>query len=374
MARTIVDSNLKDRTARGRLKARRKPYWREIEPNLAIGYRRLKGRKNRPAGAGTWSARHYVGGGAYTVEKIDGVADDFSDANGVTVLDFKQAQDRARALHLQRHTASEITGPLTVKAALELHLEHLAGLGQNIASQQHHARVFRQSSANRILTTLKAALNYSFAEKLVASDAEWRRAKPFRNVESARVKYLQVAEAKRFINACDPAFRPLAQAALQTGCRYGELCRLKVGDFNADSGTLAIWQSKSGKPRHVVLTTEGCAFFIELTAGRTASELMLPRADGSPWRKSNQAEFMAAACTRAKITPINFHALRHTWASLAVMAGMPLMVVAKNLGHVDTRQVERHYGHLAPSYVVDAVRAHAPKFGFKPAATVTVLW
>jgi hypothetical protein len=54
------------------------------------------------------------------------------------------------------------------------------------------------------------------------------------------------------------------------------------------------------------------------------------------------------------------------------MAGMPLMVVAKNLGHVDTRQVERHYGHLAPSYVVDAVRAHAPKFGFK-SGNVTVL-
>jgi hypothetical protein len=42
MARTIVDSNLKDRTGRGRLKARRKPYWREIEPSLAVGYRKLK--------------------------------------------------------------------------------------------------------------------------------------------------------------------------------------------------------------------------------------------------------------------------------------------------------------------------------------------
>jgi integrase len=421
MARTIVDSNLKDRTARGRLKARRKPYWREIEPNLAVGYRKLKGRKGRPAGSGTWSARHYVGAGAYTIEKIDGVADDFSDSNGVTVLDFKQAQDKARALHLRRHTASEIAGPLTVKAALELHFEHLTGVGQSIPTQQYHADAFilpalgdievakltaaqlrrfhhglaklaprvrtkagapqahreidvrvsesvrrRQSSANRILTTLKAALNYAFAEKLVASDAEWRRAKPFRNVESARVKYLQVAEAKRFINACDPAFRPLAQAALQTGCRYGELARLKVGDFNADSGTMAIWQSKSGKPRHVVLTTEGNAFFTEMTAGRAAGELMLPRANGDPWRKSNQAEFMAAACARAKITPISFHVLRHTWASLAVMGGLPLMVVAKNLGHVDTRQVERHYGHLAPSYVVEAVRAHAPKFGFKP--------
>jgi integrase len=422
MARTIVDSNLKDRTARGRLKARRKPYWREIEPNLAVGYRRLKGRKGAPAGAGTWSARHYNGGGSYSVEKIDGVADDFSDANGVTVLDFKQAQDKARTLHLQCHTASEMAGPLTVKAALDLHLEHLAGLGQNTTDQQHHARVFilpafdtvevakltatqlrrwhhgiaktpprvrtkpgappkhreidvrdsesvrrRQSSANRILTTLKAALNYCFGEKLAASDAEWRRVKPFRNVESARVKYLQIAEAKRFINACDPVFRGLAQAALQTGCRYGELTRLKVGDYNANAGTVAIWQSKSGKPRHVILTTEGIAFFIELTAGRAASELMLPRVNGDPWRKSNQAEFMAAACARVKITPpINFHALRHTWASLAVMAGMPLMVVAKNLGHVDTRQVERHYGHLAPSYVVEAVRAHAPKFGFKP--------
>jgi integrase len=154
----------------------------------------------------------------------------------------------------------------------------------------------RQSSANRSLTTLKAALNYCFSEKLAASDAEWRRVKPFKNVESARVRYLQVAEAKRFINACNPVFRPLAQAALQTGCRYGELTRLKVGDFNADSGTLAIWQSKSGKSRHVVLTTEGAAFFTELCAGRAAGELMLLRANGGSWRKSNQAEFMVSAC------------------------------------------------------------------------------
>jgi hypothetical protein len=49
------------------------------------------------------------------------------------------------------------------------------------------------------------------------------------------------------------------------------------------------------------------------------------------------------------------------------------MVVARNLGHVDTRMVEKHYGHLAPSYVADAVRKSAPKFGFKPDRKVTVL-
>jgi hypothetical protein len=45
------------------------------------------------------------------------------------------------------------------------------------------------------------------------------------------------------------------------------------------------------------------------------------------------------------------------------MAGMPLMVLAKNLGHVDTRMVERHYGHLSASFVADQVRKHAPRFG-----------
>lgn len=43
------------------------------------------------------------------------------------------------------------------------------------------------------------------------------------------------------------------------------------------------------------------------------------------------------------------------------------MVVAKNLGHKDTRMVEQHYGHLAPSFVVDAIRAGAaPLIGLSP--------
>ena len=45
------------------------------------------------------------------------------------------------------------------------------------------------------------------------------------------------------------------------------------------------------------------------------------------------------------------------------MNGVPLLVVAKNLGHADTRMVESHYGHLAPSYIADAIRAGAPRFG-----------
>ena len=45
------------------------------------------------------------------------------------------------------------------------------------------------------------------------------------------------------------------------------------------------------------------------------------------------------------------------------MNGTPLQVVARNLGHVDTRMVEKHYGHLSTSFVADPIRVHAPLFG-----------
>ena len=75
---------------------------------------------------------------------------------------------------------------------------------------------------------------------------------------------------------------------------------------------------------------------------------------------------MRETCERARITPRSvFTRLRHTWASLAVMAGVPFLVVAKNLGHADTRMVEKHYGHLAPSFIAEAIRAGAPVYGIK---------
>ena len=228
----------------------------------------------------------------------------------------------------------------------------------------------RRASANRCLAQLKAALNLAWREGKVPSDKEWRKVKPFEGADAARVRYLTVAECKRLLRGCQPAFGKLVRAALETGARYGELIRLRVEDFNRDTGTVAIRISKTGKPRHIVLTDEGAAFFVELCARRGGTEPMLLKAHGGTWRKSHQLRPMLEACRRGKIDPpINFHVLRHTWASLATMNGVPLLIVTKNLGHTDTRMVERHYGHLAPSYISEAIRAGAPRFGnVKPRA------
>jgi integrase len=205
----------------------------------------------------------------------------------------------------------------------------------------------------------------------VDSEKSWRKVKPFKSVDKARVRYLTIAEAKRLINASESEFRPLVQAALLTGGRYGQLAQLTIGDFNADAGTLRMRTRKgdgSERIHHVHLTAEGIPFFKQACAGRGgADDLIFKRDDGSKWGKSHQARPIEEASARAKISPpANFHVTRHTWASHAVMNGVPLLVVAKNLGHSDTRMVEKHYGHLAPSYVADAIRAGAPRFGVKP--------
>jgi integrase len=223
------------------------------------------------------------------------------------------------------------------------------------------------------LTVLKAALNRAFNAGLVSSDKEWRKVRPFKGVDAARVRYLTLAEARRLINVADPDLRRLVQAALLTGARYSELGRLQVVDFNPDVGTVAVRRSKSAKPRHVVLTSEGTRFFKALCAGRAGNETMLRKADGTAWGTSHQLRPIAEAVARAKIEPAaGMHTLRHTWASHSVMAGMPLMVVARNMGHVDTRMVEKHYGHLAPSYVADEVRAKAPRYGLKASNIVGI--
>jgi hypothetical protein len=55
------------------------------------------------------------------------------------------------------------------------------------------------------------------------------------------------------------------------------------------------------------------------------------------------------------------------------MRGVPMGVIAEQLGHADTRMTEKHYAHLAPSYVADTIRAHFPTLGIAEESTVTLI-
>src|SRR5262249_9646873 len=137
-------------------------------------------------------------------------------------------------------------------------------------------------------------------------------------------------------------------------------------------GVLIVRESKAGKPRHVVLTAEGQRLFATLTAGKPAGDPIFVRRDRRVWGKSHQLRPMLDACNRAKIKPaVSFHVLRHTHGSTLAMRGVPMGVIAEQLGHADTRMTEKHYAHLAPSYVADTIRAHFPTLGITGENTVT---
>jgi integrase len=161
---------------------------------------------------------------------------------------------------------------------------------------------------------------------------------------------------------------------LLTGCRYSELAALHAADFNSDTGIVTVRESKADKPRQVVLTDEGRRLFASLTAGKLGNDPIFTRADGGVWGKSHQLRPMLEAYRRAKIKPeISFHVLRHTHGSALAMKCVPMGVIAEQLGYADTRMTEKHYAHLAPSYVADTIRAHFPTLGIGGDETVQPL-
>ena len=417
MARTVIDTNLQNRAARSELSYRDAPYWRMIDEGMHIGYRKGKLKS-------AWRARFLKSNGAYKKQSL-GIADDIQDADGVAMLSFSQAQEKAREWFRQQVRIDHGLGPedgYSVSDALDDYLvdyESRSGkslsdikgrieafirprLGDKQASElttkavrDWHGKLAkekprlrskkfgseinyrdtsddsdadrkRRHSANKVLTILKAALNHAWREGNVDSDDAWRRVRPFKGVDAPRIRYLNTDESKRLINACGPAFRKLVQAALLTGCRYGEITNLLIHDFNSDVGTLHIQEAKSGRGRHVVLADEGKAFFKQVAAGRVGDEIMFVRSDTKKWGKSHQKRPLEEACKNAKILPaVSFHILRHTYASHLVMNGVPLQVVAQNLGHADTRMTEKHYAHLSPSFVAGAIQSGAMVLGIE---------
>jgi integrase len=425
MPRSARNSSLETRTARLRLPIRRKPFFVKIAKGLSLGY-------YRGAVAGSWVARYYRGAQSYDTAAI-GAADDTIDADGVTVFDYWQAQQQARQWGERQRLISAggvRKGTYTVKDAVTDYLAEIKAekkpaavkgaeyvfdawilpeLGaiqieklttdklnrwrnklatepkrirkKRMATEpatratpdDEDARRARKATANRILTMLKAALNRAFHSDRVSSDTAWRKVKPFKRVDEAVVRYLSAAEARRLVDACAEDFRKLVQAALLTGCRYAELARLKSGDFNGDSGTVAIRLSK-GKVRHVVLTDEGKAAFEGWTADRVSTDLAFLREDGEPWGTSHQKRPLDEASVRAGISPkVNFHILRHTHGSHLAMNGVPMGVIAAQLGHADTRMTEKHYAHLAPSYIAQTIRANFPDLGIGSGSRVVPL-
>lgn len=437
MAQRSPTPKINSRTARNRLAARSAPYWLGLPGGWAIGFRKrdatdLKWLCRVPIGNKKYewhvigktdddepsdgeqflnfeqaveAGRTWVAARAERVAKVEQepmgerplLVSDAIDSYLVWYATQRKALGTAKShlnvLFAPRFGSRDITS-LTVKE-LRVWLDERSRAGRMIrtrkltlpgAPRQFHAAPVtdeenrqRRSTANRVLNTVKAMLNRSvdeWDEQLHGAAPlarPWNSVQSFPEADAARQRHLSTDEARRLVAACGQPFDEIVRAALLTGARYGSLCNFLVKDYAA--GKLHVLRSKGGSEYWISLSSEGRDFFRQKTHGRHGDETIFLRADGEPWGQCHQSRPMDEACRIAEIDRCTFHELRHTYASRMLMNDppIPMQVLAANLGHKDTRMVEKHYGHLLRSYHDDMIEKSNPPFGFDASSNVVPL-
>jgi integrase len=143
-----------------------------------------------------------------------------------------------------------------------------------------------------------------------------------------------------------------------------------VRDYDPDTSTVRIVQTKTYKTLRQPLTPEGVALFDRLTAGREPIERLFTRRDGRAWAKSDATKPMAAAVEAAKLVDVTFKTTRATYGKLLLVATRDIEMVARALGHSDSRITRKHYARYIPSELASAV-AMLPALGFEQDSKVS---
>jgi integrase len=373
MARKARHSSLETRTARLKLAVDRKPY---NGPKLSRGVHLLY-RRNKTNG--TWVLKASNGHGAYWTKAI-AEADDFDESNGEQILTFFEAQDKAKKL--ARGQDADAGRPATVSEALDDYAADLEvrGAGATNASvPRHHltpallskpvsllavkelrawrnerAKAMPASSVNRMCKSLKAALNLAAAhDDRITNAKAWRvglAALP--EADDTESNLVLSDEQRRDVVSASYAISAelgLYVEVHTTGARSGQIALLDVGDLHAGAEPrLMMPSSLKGKNRKTrtrkpMPITPGLAQRLRaVAAGRDAAEPLL-LLDGERWSSAEHRLPFAEAAKAARLPDgASIYCLRHTAITRALLAGVPVRLVASSFD-TSVSMVEKTY-------------------------------
>ena len=205
--------------------------------------------------------------------------------------------------------------------------------------------------ANRCLALLSKMLN-------LAEVWGWRaeNSNPVRHIEKykegRRERYLTAEEFARLGDALTTSARegresPFALAAIQllilTGARLGEILTLRWEHVRLNEGVLRLPDSKTGQK---TVWLNGPAAHVLATLPRIAGNSFVIAGNRPGSHLVNLHKVWNRICVRAQIGNARIHDLRHSYASVAIGAGVGLYLTGKLLGHQRNTTTER-YAHLA---------------------------
>lgn len=223
------------------------------------------------------------------------------------------------------------------------------------------ARGLRAKSVNNYLVPLKRlfahAVRWGYLKQSPATAVQ-RLPVPHREMRA-----LTPAEIRRLLAAVPAEHRLLFELAALTGLRRGELFALKWGDVDLRTARLhvrrAVWQGQFGSPKseRSLRAVDLAPRLVELLEAarpegsfeEIADRLIFPGAGGGPRDPTSfLRRHFTPALARAGLAGVRFHDLRHSYASLLILAGEHPKYLQAQLGHASITTTLDRYGHLLP--------------------------
>jgi integrase len=172
---------------------------------------------------------------------------------------------------------------------------------------------------------------------------------------------LNPVEIGRLLEAAPPRFRTLLATAILSGLRQGELLGLHWRDIDFDNELIRVRSALDRKRRDVPPKTErGVRDVILMPALAEAlrqhkRESAFNRPDdyvfttriGTPEHAAHLGlRALKPALEGARLRPVRWHDLRHTFASLLIAGGANITFVSRQLGHTSSQVTLTVYAHL----------------------------
>ena len=215
---------------------------------------------------------------------------------------------------------------------------------------------------------LHTALKSAFRQGVIPANPVQRATPP--PATAVEVAYYTPARLARLLRAVkgDPLEVPVRLACF-LGLRRGEILGLRWRDVDLHSGQLSVRWVRTTVGSRVVekppKTSGSCRTLsiaalddlLELLRGLhdlrrregapcSPDDFLLLGPDGLPPRPSAMSAALAAFVQEHSLPPITFHGLRHTFASMANSARVPMYQISRAMGHANPSITQRIYTHL----------------------------
>ncbi len=209
------------------------------------------------------------------------------------------------------------------------------------------------ATANRYLQFLRRVLNKAVRDGQLATNPVCQ-VKMFKE-PAGKTRFLSLEEEASLCQKLGEPYATWVRLSLLTGLRQLEQFSLRWEHVDLDRGVLTLPSTKAGGVQYARLNEEAKILLRGLNSW-TFSVWVFPSENPATHvdpRNFYRRQYLPTV-KKLGLTSVNWHTLRHTFASRLAMAGVTEGTIANLLRHSGTSLVRR-YAHLSPSYLQEAV-------------------